>query len=106
MSTVLHETCLSRPRVVALALTVFALGTLSPRTRAADPADRPTSQKTSTSSDTPKPQKARFESLPHRQEWELFRQANSPARNCPGATAMLIDVDGTVFFLECQRFHP
>jgi hypothetical protein len=56
--------------------------------------------------DTAKLQKTRFQGLPHRQEWELFRQAYSPARDCPDGTAMLIEVAGTVFFLECQRIHP
>ncbi len=106
MSTVHYETSWSRPRILALALTVSAISALSPSTQAADPADRPASEKTSTSSDTAKPQKVRFESLPHRQEWELFRQAYSPARDCPGGTAMLVEVAGTVFFLECQRIHP
>ena len=106
MSTVLHETCLSRRRISAFALIVSGLSIWSPLTEAADPADRPSSEKASTRSDTAKPLKARFESLPHRQEWELFRQAYSPARDCPGGTAMLIEVAGTVFFLECQRIHP
>lgn len=41
--------------------------------------------------------------LPHRQEWELYKQANSPAAgNCPeGTAAMYVAVDDKEFFLEC-----
>jgi len=59
----------------------------------------------SKSDDTAKLQKTKFEGLPHRQEWELFRQGYSPARDCPDGMAMLIEVAGTVFFLECQRIQ-
>jgi|GEM_PF-6047403 len=75
-------------------------------TQAADPGDSPSAEVSSKTDDTAKLQKTRFQGLPHRQEWELFRQAYSPARDCPDGTAMLIEVAGTVFFLECQRIHP
>jgi hypothetical protein len=40
--------------------------------------------------------------LPHRDTYELFPQANSPARECPGQYAdYVITHDGTEFFLEC-----
>ena len=40
--------------------------------------------------------------LPHRDEYELFPQANSPAKECPGQYAdYVITHDGTEFFLEC-----
>jgi hypothetical protein len=97
---------LSRPQIVALALAVSALGAGSPITRAADPPNSPATDEASNGSDATKPQKAKFESLPHRQEWELFRQAYSPGRDCPGGTAMMIEVAGTLFFLECQRIQP
>jgi hypothetical protein len=73
--------------------------------RAADPINSPSSAEAGSSRDTAKPQKTKFESLPHRQEWELFRQAYSPGRDCPGGTAMFIEVAGTLFFLECQRIQ-
>jgi hypothetical protein len=96
---------LSQSRLLTLALSVFALGTFASVTHAADPADRPSPEESSQSEDTPKLQKTQLQGLPHRQEWELFRQAYSPARDCPDGTAMLIEVAGTVFFLECQRIH-
>lgn len=50
---------------------------------------------------TPPPQK----SLPHRQEWELYRQANSPAsHSCPmGTFSVYVIEDDKPFFLECIR---
>lgn len=44
-------------------------------------------------------------SLPHRQQWELFKQANSPsAYECPeGTRAMYVTLDEKDFFLECMR---
>jgi hypothetical protein len=71
-----------------------------------DAADGPSTKVQSTSGGTVKTKIAKYEGLPHRQEWELFRQGNSPARACPGATAMLIEVEGSSFFLECLRIHP
>ncbi len=106
MSKALHRTDLSRPRVLAAVLALSSLSAVSPTTQAADPADKPSAEERNTSSNIASLQKARFESLPHRQDWELFRQAYSPARDCPGGTAMMIEVAGTVFFLECQRIHP
>jgi hypothetical protein len=42
------------------------------------------------------------QSLPHRDESELFPQANSPTRECPGQYSdYVIAHDGTEFFLEC-----
>jgi hypothetical protein len=90
----------------AMILAVSALSTVGSRVQAADPTDSASAEVPSTSGATATPKKVKYQGLPHRQEWELFRQANSPSRDCPGATAMLIDVDGTLFFLECQRFHP
>jgi hypothetical protein len=44
----------------------------------------------------------RPKTLPHRQEWELFRQANSPSKDCPGQYPIYVGADdGTAFFLEC-----
>jgi hypothetical protein len=93
-------------KTIAMILAVSAVSTLGSRSQAADPTDSAATEVPSESSDTATPKKVKYQGLPHRQEWELFRQANSPSRDCPGATAMLIDVDGTLFFLECQRFHP
>jgi hypothetical protein len=45
-------------------------------------------------------------SLPHRADWELFRQANSPdAQHCePGTIPYFLDgEDGRPTFLECMR---
>lgn len=44
--------------------------------------------------------------LPHRAEWELYRQANSTdSRHCPDGTFpyFLSNDDGTPIFLECVR---
>jgi hypothetical protein len=42
--------------------------------------------------------------LPHRAEWELYRQANSPdSHHCELGTVPYYLVDGT--FLECMRGH-
>lgn len=44
--------------------------------------------------------------LPHRQDWELYKQANSPAKGkCPSGTLPLyiINDDQSALFLECQR---
>ncbi len=102
-----HETDLSWGKPLALIVAFSAFGTLaSTAVQAADAADGPSTDVPATSDASVKTTKVRYEGLPHRQEWELFRQGNSPARDCPGATAMLIEVAGTLFFLECQRFHP
>jgi hypothetical protein len=106
LRTGVHGTDLSRGKIIALILALSALSTLGSRTQATDAADGPSTKVQSTSGDTVKTKKAKYEGLPHRQEWELFRQGNSPARDCPGATAMLIEVEGTSFFLECLRIHP
>jgi len=44
--------------------------------------------------------------LPSRQEWELYRQANSPdSRHCQIGTRpyYVYGDDGTPFFVECMR---
>jgi hypothetical protein len=42
------------------------------------------------------------QTLPHRNPSELFPQANSPAKQCPGQHAdYVVTHDGTEFFLEC-----
>ena len=106
MPTVARGKDFSRRKLLALILAVSGLSTIRSGTQAADPADGSSGAVPSSSGDTFKPTRAKYEGLPHRQEWELFRQGNSPARDCPGSTAMLIEVAGTVFFLECQRIHP
>ncbi len=105
MSTVVHATHIPRPRLLALVLAVCAFGSSGTGAEAEEAAQRPTSDSEGTG-DKAGLKKTKFEGLPHRQEWELFRQAYSPARDCPGGTAMLIEVAGSVFFLECQRIHP
>ena len=106
LRTVVHRTVWSRAKIPTLSFTVCALGAFGSATRAADAVDTPSTETPPMSVDTDKRKKPKEKGLPHRQEWELFRQGNSPARDCPGATAMLIEVAGTVFFLECQRIHP
>ena len=96
---------MSRSRILALVPAVLALSTVGSITQSADAEDVPSAQVSSKSDDTAKLQKTQFEGLPHRQEWELFRQGYSPARDCPDGMAMLIEVAGTVFFLECQRIQ-
>jgi hypothetical protein len=42
------------------------------------------------------------QTLPHRNSYELFPQANSPAKQCRGQYAdYVIADDGTELFLEC-----
>ena len=42
------------------------------------------------------------QTLPHRYAYELFPQANSPAKECPDQYPDYVSVDdGTQFFLEC-----
>jgi hypothetical protein len=42
------------------------------------------------------------QTLPHRNPSELFPQANSPAKQCPGQHAdYVVTHDGTELFLEC-----
>jgi hypothetical protein len=44
--------------------------------------------------------------LPHRQAWELFRQANSPSRadcDSPRLSYYVELTDGSQIFLECLR---
>lgn len=45
--------------------------------------------------------------LPHRQDWELYKQANSPAADkCPeGTLPMYVELDGHEFFEECQSMR-
>jgi len=93
-----------------LLLAVCGLGIPGSKTEAADPADAPASDASSASGEArevnDEAKHTKLAGLPHRQEWELFRQGYSPARDCPGGTAMLIEVSGSVFFLECQRIQP
>lgn len=46
-----------------------------------------------------------FKGLPHRQDWELYKQANSPAaKDCPaGTTAIYVVANDVPFFIECFR---
>ncbi len=103
MSTFAHGTMLSRVRTFTLVIAA-TLGSLGSSTQAAQTAERPAAERQDVV--TPKIAEATVEGLPHRQEWELFRQADSPSRDCPGGTAMLIEVAGALFFLECLRIHP
>jgi hypothetical protein len=42
------------------------------------------------------------QTLPHRDQYELFPQANSPAKECPGQYPdYVMTHDGTLLFLEC-----
>jgi len=51
---------------------------------------------------TQPPVRQQAQALPHRNPYELFPQANSPAKQCPGQYAdYVIEDDGTEFFLEC-----
>ena len=46
-----------------------------------------------------------YAGLPHRQDWELYKQANSPAaKDCPvGTTPIYVIEADTAFFIECYR---